>query len=127
MSEKLYLRRCEKYTLWEATAEPIEVDVDKLRKCEPPYEGSTTEELWTYIQENILDDWDMEFVENEHNKEVYGEDELYSLLLQDGEHETSIYSDSREKYGDDWVELGHKNEEYRKTGHFQSLHDNGNW
>ena len=26
-------------------------------------------------------------------------------LLQDGEHETSIYSDSREKYGDDWVEL----------------------
>ena len=127
MSEKLYLRRCEKYTIWEATAEPIEVDVDKLRKCEPHYKGSTTEELWTYIQENILDDWDMEFVENEHNKKVYGEDELYSLLLQDGEHETSIYSDSREKFGDDWVELGHKNEEYRKTGHFQSLHDNGNW
>ena len=69
----------------------------------------------------------MEFVENEHNKEIYGEDELYSLLLQDGEHETSIYSDSREKYGDDWVELGQKNEEYRKTGGFQSLHDNGNW
>ena len=127
MSEKLYLRRCEKYTLWEATAEPIEVDVDKLRKCEPPYEGSTTEELWAYIQKNILDDWDMEFVENEHNKEVYGEDELYSLLLQDGEHETSVYADSREKFGDDWVELGHKKEEYRKTGHFQSLHDNGNW
>ena len=38
-----------------------------------------------------------------------------------------VYSDSREKYGDDWVELGHKNEEYRKTGGFQSLKDNGNW
>ena len=107
MSEKLYLRRCEKYTIWEATTEPIEVDVDKLRKCEPPYEGSTTEELWKYIEENIYD-WDNqdEFIEN--NKEVYGEDELYSLLLQDGEHETSVYADSREKYGDDWVELGHK-------------------
>ena len=126
MSEKLYLRRCEKYTIWEATAEPIEVDVDKLRKCEPPYEGSTTEELWKYIEDNIYD-WENqdEFIEN--NKEVYGEDELYSLLLQDGEHETSVYADSREKYGDDWVELGHKNEEYRKTGGFQSLHDNGNW
>ena len=39
MSEKFYVRRCEKYTIWEATEEPIEVDVDKLRKCEPPYEG----------------------------------------------------------------------------------------
>ena len=127
MSEKLYLRRCEKYTIWEATAEPIEVDVDKLRKCEPPYEGSTTEELWAYIQKNILDDWDMEFVENEHNKEVYGEDELQDLLLEDGYHDRKVYSDSREKFGDDWVELGHKNEEYRKTGGFQSLKDNGNW
>jgi len=122
MSEKFYLRRCEKYTIWEAT-EPVEVDVDKLRKCEPPYEGNTSEELWKYIDENILD-WNSDFTDNEHNKEVYGEDELYSLLLQDGEHETSVYADSREKYAEDWTELGHKNEEYRKTGRFQCLHDN---
>ena len=38
-----------------------------------------------------------------------------------------VYSDSREKFGDDWVEIGHLNEEYRKTGGFQSLHDNGDW
>ena len=71
------------------STEPIEVDVDKLRN-EPPYEGSTTEELWKYIEDNIHD-WENqdEFIEN--NKEVYGEDELYSLLLQDGEHETSVY------------------------------------
>ena len=126
MSEKLYVRRCEKYTIWEATEKPIEVNVDKLRKCKPPYEGSTTEELWKYLEENVYN-WENqdEFIEN--NKEVYGEDELYSLLLEDGEHETSVYADSREKYGDDWVELGYKNEEYRKTGGFQSLHDNGNW
>ena len=57
MSEKLYVRRCEKYTIWEATEEPIEVHVNKLRKCEPPYEGSTTEELWNYLEENVYN-WD---------------------------------------------------------------------
>ena len=126
MSEKLYVRRCEKYTIWEATEEPIEVDVDKLRKCEPPYEGSTTEELWDYLQANVYD-WDNqdEFIET--NKEVYGEEELQNLLLEDGCHDRKIYSDSREKCLDDWVEIGHLNEEYRKTGGFQSLHDNGNW
>jgi len=122
MSEKFYLRRCEKYTIWEAT-EPVEVDVDKLRKCEPPYEGNTSEELWKYIDENILD-WNSDFTDNEHNKEVYGEDELYSLLLEEGSHDVSVYSDTREKFLEDWVELGHKKEEYRKTGRFQSLHDN---
>ena len=126
MSEKFYVRRCEKYTIWEATAEPIEVDVEKLRKCEPPYEGNTPKELWNYLEENIFD-WDSDFVENEHNKEVYGEDELQDHLLEDGYHDMETYSDSREKYADDWVELGHKNEEYRKTGRFQSLHDNANW
>ena len=79
MSEKFYVRRCEKYTIWEATEEPIEVDVDKLRKCEPPYEGNTSQELWDYLEENVYN-WDNqdEFIEN--NKEIYGEDELQDLL-----------------------------------------------
>jgi hypothetical protein len=126
MSEKLYVRRCERYTIWEATEKPIEVDVDKLRKCEPPYEGNTSEELWNYLESNLYD-WDTqdEFIET--NKEVYGEDELLDLLLEDGEHDKKIYSDSREKSCEDWVELGHVNEEYRKTGGFESLQDNGDW
>ena len=126
MSEKLYVRKCERYTIWEATEEPIEVDVDKLRKCEPPYEGSTTQELWECLEENIYD-WDNqdEFIET--NKEVYGEDELQNLLLEDGYHDKKVYSDSREKGCEDWVELGHLNEEYRKTGGFESLKDNNDW
>ena len=126
MSEKLYVRKCERYTIWEATEEPIEVDVDKLRKCEPPYEGSTTQELWEYLEENIYD-WDNqdEFIET--NKEVYREDELQNLLLEDGYHDKKVYSDSREKGCEDWVELGHLNEEYRKTGGFESLKDNNDW
>ena len=126
MSEKFYVRRCEKYTIWEATEEPIEVDVDKLRKCEPPYEGNTSKELWDYLESNVYD-WDNceEFFEN--NKEIYGEDELQDLLLEDGYHDMETYSDSREKYAEDWVELGHKNDEYRKTGRFQSLYDNADF
>ena len=126
MSEKLYVRKCERYTIWEATEEPIEVDVYKLRKCEPPYEGSTTQELWEYLEENIYD-WDKqdEFIET--NKEVYGEDELQNLLLEDGYHDKKVYSDSREKGCEDWIELGHLNEEYRKTGGFESLKDNNDW
>ena len=41
----------------ELTEEPIEVHVDKLRKCEPPYE-KTTEELWKYLEENVYD-WEI--------------------------------------------------------------------
>ena len=123
MSEKLFIRKCEKYTIWEAT-EPFEVNVEALRKCEPPYEGETPEDLLNYLQENVWDDYD--FVENENNKEVYGEDELYRLTMEE-EYDAEVYSDSRNKYGDDWYEIGVPNEEYRKTGGFESKADNGNW
>lgn len=124
MSEKLHIRKCERYTLWEAT-EPVEVDVLKLRKCEPPYEGNSEKELFEYFEKNIWNDWDEEFVNNEHNKEVYGES-LYDLLLEEGSHNISVYSDSREKGCEDWFELGVPNEEYRKTGRFESRIDNMN-
>ena len=66
MSEKIYVRKCERYTLWEAT-KPIEVDVEKLRKCEPPYEGNTPEELLDYLGDNV---WcNEEFYENENKLE----------------------------------------------------------
>jgi hypothetical protein len=32
--DKIYVRKCERYTIWDAS-EPIVVDVEKLRKCEP--------------------------------------------------------------------------------------------
>ena len=34
------------------------------------------------------------------------------------------YSDTRNKYGDEWLEVGVPNEEYRKTGGFESFADN---
>jgi len=35
-----------------------------------------------------------------------------------------VYSDTREKYAQDWLEVGVPNEEYRKVGRFQSMADN---
>lgn len=125
MSEKIYIRKCEKYTIWEAT-EPFEVDVEKLRQCEPPYEGETPEDLITYLTENIWENWDETFIDDDHNKQIYGEDELYRLTMEE-EYDAEVYSDSRTKFGDSWYELGQPNEEYRKTGRFQSMADNGDW
>ena len=117
MSEKIYVRKCESYTLWEAT-KPIEVDVEKLRKCEPPYEGNTPEELLNYLGDNV---WcNEEFYENETNKEVYGEDEIYDLGMEESytEHE---FFDSRNKGCDESIQVGVPNKEWTKTGGFQPL------
>jgi|TARA_R110000803_G_scaffold61444_4_gene121278 hypothetical protein len=120
MSEKIYIRKCESYTLWEAS-EPIEVDVEKLRKCEPPYEGETNEDLLNYISENVWnnDDW----YDNETNVEVYGEDEAYRLSME--ESDMKCYSDSRNKGCENWLDIGVPNEEYRKMGSFEVKETNG--
>ena len=119
MSEKIYLRKVERYTVWEAS-QPIEVDVEKLRQCDPPYEGDSHEELITYLSENVFNNYD--WADNDTNKKVYGEDESYELTMDDSP-EMKVYSDTREKYADDWIEIGVPNEEYRKTGRFESFAD----
>jgi len=120
--ENLFVRKCERYTLSEAT-EPFEIDVENLRKCEPPYEGNSAKDLLNYLEENIWDHGcDGEFVESEHNKEVYGEDELYRLTMEE-EDCPEVFFDSREKCCDDWYEIGVPNEKYRKVGRFESRAD----
>ena len=118
MSEKIYVRKVERYTVWEAS-KPIEVDVEKLRKCEPPYEGESPEELLEYLEKNVYNNYEW----SEENAEVYGEDESYDLTM-DEVYEMEVYSDSREKFEDSWIEVGQPNEEYRKTGRFESMADN---
>lgn len=118
MSEKIYVRKVERYTVWEAS-KPIEVDVEKLRKCEPPYEGDSPEELLEYLEENVHNNYEW----SEENAEVYGEDESYDLTM-DEVYEMEVYSDTREKFEDSWIEVGQPNEEYRKTGRFESMADN---
>jgi len=118
MSEKIYVRKCERYTVWEAS-EPIEVDVEKLRQCEPPYEGDSSEELLEYINENVMNNYDWA----DTNKEVYGNDAAYDLTF-DECYDMEVYSDSREKYAQEWLDVGVPNEEYRKMGGFEVMATN---
>jgi len=115
MSEKIYVRKCERYTVWDAS-EPIEVDIEKLRKCEPPYEGKTNEDLLTYLTDNVWDNY--EWSDNETNIEIYGTDGVYDVSLQDCDMEN--YSDTRNKGADEWLELGVPNEEYSRYGYFET-------
>ena len=111
--DKVYVRQVERYTVWEAT-EPIEVDVEKLRKCEPPFEGENEEDLLGYLKDNVWgnEDW------SETNKEVYGEDESYSLTFVEC-YDMEVYSDTREKYQQAWLDVGIPNDEWRKMGNFE--------
>jgi len=111
--EKVYVRQCERYTIWEAS-QPIEVDVEKLRKCEPPFEGENEQDLLEYLAENVWGNYDWA----EENEEVYGEDAAYDLTF-DECYDTEVYSDTREKYGQSWIDVGVPNDEWRKMGRFE--------
>jgi len=115
MSEKIYVRKIETWTI-SAASDPIEVNVEALRKCEPPYEGDSEQELVNYLQNNVWNEY--EFYDNEHNKEVYGEDEVYDLSMEDA-YDMEVYSDSRNKGCEDWIDVGVPNEEYTKYGGFE--------
>jgi hypothetical protein len=112
---KVFVRKCERYTVWEAS-EPIEVDVEKLRNCVPPFEGETEEDLLEYLKENVY--YEEEWAENETNKEVYGEDESYDLTMVEL-YDMEVYSDTRDKYAQEWIDVGVPNDEWRKMGRFE--------
>jgi hypothetical protein len=115
--DKIYVRMCEKFTQWRAS-EPVEVNVAKLRQCEPPYEGNSDEELLEYLNDEVWNNYEWA----ETNADVYGEFEAYDLMMEDVTLEE--YSDTRDKYADEWLEVGVPNDEYRKVGRFESFADN---
>lgn len=117
MSEKIYVRKIETWTI-SAASDPIEVNVEALRKCEPPYEGDSEQELVNYLQNNVWNEY--EFYDNEHNKEVYGEDEIYDLGMEECYPDNEFF-DSRNKGCDESLQVGVPNKEWTKTGGFQPL------
>ena len=117
MSEKIYVRKIETWTIL-AASEPIEVNVEALRKCEPPYEGHSEQELVNYLQNEVWGEYD--YLDNEHNKEVYGEDELYDLGMEDA-YCSNEFFDSRNKGEDTSIQVGVPNEDWTKQGGFQPL------
>ena len=115
MSKKIYVRKIETWTISSAS-EPLEVNVEALRKCVPPYKGDSDQELVNYLQNNVWNEYD--FFDDEHNKKVYGEDELYNLGMEECYTENE-FSDSRTKGADESIQVGVPNEEYIKHGGFQ--------
>ena len=115
MSEKVYVRKVETWTV-SAASDPIEVNVEALRKCDPPYEGSSDEELATYLYDNVYHNYD--FYENETNKEVYGEDAVYDLCMEECYTENEFF-DSRNKGENSCIQVGIPNEEFTKQGGFE--------
>ncbi len=123
MSDKIYIRKVERFTQW-AASQPIEIDVEKLRECEPPYEGNTNEELMMYLKDNVYQNYEW----YETNQEKY--ENAYDLTFEDSELE--VYSDTRMDWEESWLEVGVPNEEYRKVGKFEKFadtmpEDNNNW
>ena len=121
MSEKIYVRKIETWTISSAS-EPIEVEVEKLRKCEPPYEGDSPDELVEYLTENVWNNY--EFYENETNKEVYGEDAVYDLCMEECFVENEFF-DSRVKGEEANIQVGVPNEEYTRYGGFEVMATSG--
>ena len=117
MSEKIYVRKVETWTV-SAASTPIEVNVEALRNCEPPYEGNDNGELLDYLKEHVY--YNSEWYENETNKKVYGEDEAYELTMEYVEDMEEFF-DSREKGEDSFIQLGIPNKEWTKYGGFQPM------
>ena len=117
MSEKSYVRKIETWTI-SAASEPIEVNIEALRKCEPPDKGDSEQELVNYLQNEVWNEY--YFLDNEHNKEVYGSDELWDLGMEDA-YCSNEFFDSRNKGEDSSLQVGVPNEEWTKTGGFQPL------
>jgi hypothetical protein len=115
MSEKMYVRKVETWTISSAS-EPIEVNVEALRKCDPPYEGNSDEELAQYLFENVYMNYD--FYDNETNKEVYGEDAVYDLCMEEV-YDMEEFFDSRTKGEESWIQVGVPNPEWTKHGGFE--------
>ena len=111
--KNVYVRAVEKYTVWEAT-QPIEVNVEKLRQCEPPYEGETEQDLLEYLRDNVWNNGDWA----DENSEIYGKDAAFDLTFIEA-YDKEVYSDSRMNYEQTWIDVGVPNDEYHKMGGFE--------
>ena len=117
MSEKVYVRKVETWTIT-AGSEPIEVNVEALRNCEPPYDGTTHNDLAEYLYENVFNNYD--WYDNETNKQVYGEDEAFALSFEEC-YDMEEFYDSRTKSEESWVQVGVPNPEWTKRGGFETF------
>ena len=97
------LRKCERYTNWEATNV---VDLNP-------------EEFVEYIQELYYEDWYDICDQLEEDGRTDLADQLAILF----EGDMEIYSSTTDKYATEWFDIGEADEEYTKYGGFNGRHN----
>ena len=114
------IRRCERYTNWEAT-EPVSLNPEDFRDISFPFKGDGEEAFLRYIQSlegSAPVVWYSIAEELKSRDRVDACDALTNLF----EGDMSLYSSTTDKYGDFWLDSGEVNEDYRKWGGFKVNH-----
>lgn len=120
-----FIRKAERYTVWEAT-EPVALNPEDFKTISFPFTGNSEEDFVNYIDKIYMEeDW----YEIADELEQKGFKEAANALSNLFEGEASIYSDTRHNSADEWLDIGEPNEAYRKMGRFKVNHHtrNDNW
>ena len=91
-SNQIEIRNVEQYTVQIAT-NPMLLDMDEFKNCEPSYTGVDSNDFMTYIKENIFHDIESFIDLNESNLKESTKDVLWNL--EDHPNEEDVIYDSR--------------------------------
>ena len=106
----MQIRKCERVTVYNTT-EVAELNPEDFKNISFPFEGESDEEFLSYLNENR---YELEEIWEEFSEETLNE--LNKLW----EPEWTEYSNSAWKGEESWLEGGEVNEEYTKTGGFDT-------
>jgi hypothetical protein len=115
------IRKCEKYTNWEAT-DAVDLDpVDFKDLPEFPYEGDveSEKEFVEYMHKLYHEDWYDICDQLEAADRTALADQISMLF----EGDMEIYSSTTDKYATEWCDIGEVDSEYSKYGGFNGRHN----
>jgi hypothetical protein len=115
------IRKCEKYTNWEATDAVDLNPVDFTDLPDFPYEGDveSEEEFVQYMHELYQEDWYDICDQLEAADKTALADQISMLF----EGDMEIYSSTTDKYATEWFDIGEVDSEYSKYGGFNGRHN----
>lgn len=115
------IRKCEKYTNWEATNVVDLNPEDFVTLPDFPFEGDvlSEQEFVEYIHELYHEDWYDICDQLEEDGRTDLADQLAILF----EGDMEIYSSTTDKYSTEWFDIGEADEEYTKYGGFNGRHN----
>lgn len=122
-SNQIEIRNVEQYTVQIAT-EPMLLNMDEFKHCEPSYTGTDSNDFMVYLNENIFHDIESFLDLNKSNLKESTKDVLWNL--EDHPNGEDVIYDSRNKYGNMWHELGKTNPDFRKNGGFETYETTNN-